>query len=174
VVEILKKLRGKKLRRILSADHVKRAIDYCMPMVNLAGKHDLRGLDFHIVVLDPAIPFSASHYDVRDALLHEASFGLVETSSKYRDIAWAKAKLSWQHRMSTRQIQEECPFVLASGDTTYFGSVYNHGLVVAVSGLKAWQDEWLATVIMNTIVMLCQNTTGMAGRLEVNPDGFIV
>ncbi len=135
-----------------------------MKTVLLKRKH------LHIVILDPRMTRNNSKMPVT---LYEFSMGRKQDwAHKYDVYARAKARATWREELSTREIVTQYPHLLRAGDTTYFGSVYRHGFVVACSGVEEWFDEWVAGMIADTCYALCQDSRALGVLREV--DGFIV
>lgn len=140
---------------------VKEAIQLVVPAIDFGIKTELfKRPDFHVVVVNPVISAQqyATQQDWEDAggILYEESFGsLKDCRSKYAPIARSKAWLSARWGMSTHKLQALHPHLLQGGDTVYGGSAARYGLVVAVSGLQAHFDQFVAGCILEAIYALC-------------------
>lgn len=66
----------------------------------------------------------------------------------FDEISLGKARLSDEHKMSSREIQLLHPALLKSGDIKYWGSVHQDGYTVACSGIQPYFDEAVAKSIM--------------------------
>lgn len=106
-----------------------------------------------LVVLDPwsgEVLFSA---DV-DADHPEAA--------AFAEFARAKAQVSWETGLSSRQVQQDAPHLYRPGRTKYPGSAVEHRLVVAFSGVQDAYDEAISWSVLRWIIALCQH-----GMVEV-------
>ena len=151
----------------------KEAVSMVIPLaLTLVKDHQKKGL--YIVVGDPsarAATMNAERWK-HDCVLHQQGIG--ERSGWHKDyaaIALSKAYLSAREGMSTREIQLMRPYILRSGETTYFGSVYRHGVSVGVSGHDALYDEMLAGHIADAFraIYLASNTDR-----ETDGNGFLL
>ena len=70
-------------------------------------------------------------------------------------IARDKAQISHRTGLSSREVIQNCPFLLEEGDRLYAGSVIRQGLIVAVSGAKSEADEAIAEMILALIIGTC-------------------
>ena len=131
------------------ADAARRAVDMALPLITQAMKHPQEVGDsgfLHIVVMDPARSPGDSRFD--DAVLYEHSVGdRARWDADYAAYARAKARLAWQHGMSTHALQALRPHVLRAGDTNLWGSAVLDGIVVGVSGALPFYDEAFAHVV---------------------------
>lgn len=127
----------------------KTAWEICLPSLVVAAERGITNrLGGTIVVLDPrngeplfsavANPHHSDRY-------------------KFDDIAQAKARVSWNTGLSSRQVQQDAPHLYLPGMTKWGGSVTENKLVVAFSGVQAVFDEAIARMMLNWILALCQN-----------------
>jgi len=109
----------------------------------------LRGLakrqDLHIVVGNS-----------EGKVLASSSLGDLENwEHPYDKIAESKFALTVKHQMPTRQIQGQHPELSGEeGDTFFWGSYIDGGIVVACSGVQAYWDEAYSKCIVAVIKAL--------------------
>lgn len=96
-----------------------------------------------------------------------------ENSLKYTKIAVAKARISWQTGLSSRQVQQDAPFLYREDMAKWGGSVIENGLIVAFSGVQAIFDEAIAGTMLRWIVALCQNEMVKEGGVMEMDTNFI-
>lgn len=73
------------------------------------------------------------------------------------EIALAKAKVSWDTGLTSRQVQQNAPHLYRTGMTKWGGSAVENGLIVAFSGVQAVFDEAIAWSVLKWIIALCQH-----------------
>ena len=93
--------------------------------------------------------------------------------AKYDLIAKAKAEVSWETGLPSRKVQQDAPQLLKTGMTKWGGSVIEHGLVVAFSGVQPEFDEAIAGTMLRWIVALCQREMTREGGVMDNDSSFI-
>ena len=74
----------------------------------------------------------------------------------YDEIALAKARVSWETGLPSRQVQLDAPHLYRPGMTKWGGAVVKNGLVVSFSGVQAVFDEATSWTVLNWILALCQ------------------
>jgi hypothetical protein len=84
-------------------------------------------------------------------ILATARFGTSEDFPKYEEIAIGKARLAKRLQMSTRRALQEAAPLLQVGDVRYRGGVYEPGVAIGASGLRAYQDEMFAWMTLNAV-----------------------
>jgi hypothetical protein len=127
-----------------------------------------------VVIADPlCIPGSINRtqWMYHGGILLREYFGdESKCETRYSVFASHKAWLSWQHRLSTRVIQEERPYLLEKDDLLYYGSVYYEGIVVATSGLTQEHDEEVSTFTAKRLVELSR---AKRSKLDPNVSAFL-
>lgn len=88
--------------------------------------------------------------------------------------ALAKAKLSWRTKLSSREVQESAPHLLAVGDTKWGGSVFRHGLAVGFSAVQAVYDEMIAGWTADTVIAMCRDLMTMPGGVMESDSSFLL
>lgn len=151
------------------------AVRMVLPVAMVLMK-DLGKFGFHIVVANPTVKvgegMSVEDWRNADGILHQQSAGDRATWHKtYDTIALSKTHLSAREGMSTRDIQTYRSYLLAEGDTTYFGSAHEHGVTVGVSGLPPHFDEMIAKMVLAAFRALWED--GSADR-AVDDNGFLL
>lgn len=125
-----------------------RAVDMALPMIEPAMRAPgVCGSGFLvIVVMDPALQPGDCPFD--DAVLVEHCIGdRTKWDADYAAFARGKARLSWQHRLGSAELQASRAHALRLGESMLWGSVCLDGIVVGVSGAEAWWDEAFATAV---------------------------
>lgn len=125
-----------------------RAVQMALPMIEPAMREPgVCGSGFLvIVVMDPAFKPGDCPFD--DAVLYEHAIGdRTKWDADYAAFARGKARLSWQHRLGSAELQASRAHALREGESMLWGSVCLDGIVVGVSGAEAWWDEAFATTI---------------------------
>lgn len=112
--------------------------------------------DLHVVVAKPWIQQSTHieslHYFETRVIWFEMTFGDPRTwQYDYRKIARAKARTTWWHSLSMREIILTRPELLRVGDTVWPGSLIINGIVGASSGQKPAIDELMTELPLNYI-----------------------
>jgi hypothetical protein len=121
---------------------VGRVLDFAAPMIeNLLRQPGISGEKLmHMVVMDPSKGPATSRFE--DAVLVERSFGASPPwSADYRGFALGKARLAWRLQRDTREVHQQAPYLLRTGDSLLWGSCCRDGLIVAASGAHPWWDE---------------------------------
>ena len=152
------------------ADAARRAVEMALPLIAQAMTRPQEVGDsgfLHIVVMDPARSPVDSTFD--DAVLYEHSVGdRARWDADYAAYARAKARLAWQHGMSTHALQTLRPHVLRAGDTNLWGSAVLDGIVVGVSGALPFYDEAFAHVVAACLRAIAkQAAAATAGTLRL-------
>ena len=134
----------------ITRDTAEQAVRMALPMIEkaVAAKDPKLGDSgfFHIVVMDPSLPPGSCAFE--EAILYEYSVGdRTQWDADYAAYARAKARLAWQHGMSTHALQALRPHVLRAGDTNLWGSAVLDGIVIGVSGALPFYDEAFAHVV---------------------------
>ncbi len=144
----------------------RRAIHLALPTIARAMTDPAAGDSgcLHIVVMDPlaapeSVPFE-------QAILCEHSINRANWDADYVQFARAKARVSWQARCDSHAVQALRPWLVRPGQTLLWGSVWQDGLVVAVSGMQPWFDEALAGV-----VACCLQASAKARAVEAAREG---
>jgi hypothetical protein len=125
-----------------------RAVQMTLPMIEPAMREPgVCGSGFLvIVVMDPALRPGDCPFD--EAVLYEHTLGdRAKWDADYAAFARGKARLSWQHRIGSAELQATRAHVLREGESMLWGSVCLDGIVVAVSGAESWWDESFATAV---------------------------
>jgi hypothetical protein len=125
-----------------------RAVKMALPMIEPAMREPgVCGSGFLvIVVMDPAQKPGDCPFD--EAVLYEHCIGdRSKWDADYMAFARGKARLSWQHRMGSAELQASRAHALREGESMLWGSVCLDGIVVGVSGAEAWWDEAFATAV---------------------------
>lgn len=125
-----------------------RAVQMALPMIEPAMREPgVCGSGFLvIVVMDPGLQPGECPFD--DAVLLEHSIGdRAKWDADYAAFARGKARLSWQHRTGSAELQAARAHALREGESMLWGSVCLDGIVVGVSGAEAWWDEAFATAV---------------------------
>uniref|UniRef100_C6BLV3 Uncharacterized protein n=2 Tax=Ralstonia pickettii TaxID=329 RepID=C6BLV3_RALP1 len=152
------------------AHAVRRAVEMAMPLITqaMARPQEVGDSGFlHIVVMDPAR--SPGDGPFEDAVLCEYSVGdRSRWDADYAAYARAKARLAWQHGMSTHALQTLRPHVLRASDTNLWGSAVLDGIVVGVSGALPFYDEAFAHVVAACLRAIAkQAAAAAAGTLRL-------
>ena len=92
---------------------------------------------------------------------------------KYDEIAKAKAQVSRDTGLSSREVQQNAPYLYTADMTKWGGSVVENKLVVAFSGVQAIFDEAIAATMLRWIVALCQNEMTRPGGIMSSDDAYI-
>lgn len=143
----------------ITRDTAEAAVKMVLPMITEAMKDKEVGDSgfFYLVVMNPAASPGKCSFD--EAILYEHAVGDREKwDADYGAFARAKAKVAWESGMDSAAVQALRPWVLGSGDTTLWGSVFVDGIVVGASGLQAWYDEAFAGA-----VAMCLRAMAKAG-----------
>ncbi|QQG44667.1 MAG: hypothetical protein HYW86_02015 [Candidatus Roizmanbacteria bacterium] len=74
----------------------------------------------------------------------------------YDKIAGSKGTIATRTGLTTRDVQVNAPWLYQKSDTRYVGSVTEHGLVVAGSGLANHWDETIGWWVLSAIQGLCR------------------
>lgn len=122
----------------------------------------------HIVVMDPAKPFSGG-YEFEHSILYEYSIGSPgEWQWPYGEIAASKAEVTWRTGHPTRAVRDAMPHLYEPGDTKYIGSVISRcgRLIVGVSGVQDYFDEMIAKWIVSAIEALAIQEAEAARKNE--------
>lgn len=80
-----------------------------------------------------------------------------EQHDMFNDNAHAKALVSWETGMSSREVQQSAPHLYKPTMTKWGGSVVEHKLVVAFSGVQAVYDEAISWSVLAWIIAMCRN-----------------
>ncbi len=94
-------------------------------------------------------------------------------AEKYDEIALAKAQVSWETGLPSRQVQQEAPHLYRPGMTKWGGSVIENKLVVAFSGVQAVFDEAIAASMLAWIIALCRHEMTKEGGVMASDSSFI-
>lgn len=90
---------------------------------------------------------------------------------KYDEIALAKAQVSRDTGLSSREVQQNAPHLYTVDMTKWGGSVVENKLVVAFSGVQAIFDEAIAATMLRWVVALCQHEmTRPEGVMDADGD----
>ena len=93
---------------------------------------------------------------------------------KYDTIALAKAEVSWETGLTSRQVQQDAPHLYRPGMTKWGGSAIENKLVVSFSGVQAVFDEAISWMVLNWILGLCQHEMTRPGGVMASEGSFIV
>ncbi len=121
--------------------HAGDALGMVEPSVNHAVKFLANRKAFHLVILDPRVPYQRG---LLLPVLKEFTFGEQDASQwklDFRDLARRKANLCWRTGRSCRDVAENAPWLYEVGDTKYPGGIIFNGLIVAGSGFSWQYDE---------------------------------
>jgi len=139
----------------LTESLAKEAIRLTMPTIQafmnegIAVRHDL-----HIVILDPAIPYSPIT-DFTETILVEHSLGDVENwQHDYAEIACGKAANSWRTGKETHDLRST-PWLYRLADVRFAGSSVRDNIIVACSGVQGHFDRMFAGMIREACEGLC-------------------
>ena len=147
------------------ADAARRAVEMALPLITQAMTRPQEVGDsgfLHIVVMDPARSPAECAFD--EAVLYEYSIGdRAQWDADYAAYARAKARLAWQHGMSTHALQALRPHVLRAGDTNLWGSAVLDGIVVGVSGALPFYDEAFAHVVAACLRAIAKQAAAATG-----------
>jgi hypothetical protein len=128
---------------------------------------DLRELNCHFVVLVPTMVCGDEQcggvwfpdFEIKPRVLCEVTFGEERRemwSHKYDEIARSKTMQLWHGRnLGETDIS---PHLLFPEDTYYWGGVYRHGIVVAGSGFKSYQDKMCSGMSADMMVYRAYGT----------------
>lgn len=94
-------------------------------------------------------------------------------AEKYDTIAVAKARVSRETGLPSRQVQQEAPHLYAPGMTKWGGSVIENKLVVAFSGVQAVFDEAIAASMLAWIIALCREEMTKPNGVMASDSSFI-
>lgn len=129
----------------------------------------LNRTDLHIVVLDPLKTFVNTTFD--EAVLYEQSLGVPrEWKHDFATIARKKAEVAWRTGMSSHVVQQYS-HLYVKGDSPFAGGVVHHGIVVGVSGVRSYFDEYFAFVVAAACAALCKKS--MLEQLKGEQFAFI-
>lgn len=91
--------------------------------------------------------------------------------TKYDTVARAKAQVSRDTGLSSRDVQQNAPHLYTDSMTKWGGAVIENKLVVAFSGVQAIFDEAIAATMLRWVVALCQyEMTRPEGVMEADGD----
>jgi hypothetical protein len=96
-----------------------------------------------------------------------------EDAGKYDVIARAKAVVSWETGLTSRQVQQDAPHLYHPGMTKWGGSAVENKLVVAFSGVQAVFDEGISWMVLNWIISICQNEMTKPDGVMASNNSFI-
>jgi hypothetical protein len=130
------------------ADAARRSISIALPMIEAQmHEREVCGSGFLcLVIVDPALKPGDAPFE--EAILLEYAVGDRDRwDADYAAFARAKAKASWEHGLSGRELQALKPHLLAEGDTLLEGAIVLDGIVVGASGAHPPWDEAFATAV---------------------------
>lgn len=93
---------------------------------------------------------------------------------KYDEIALAKARVSWETGLSSREVQQNAPHLLKPGMTKWGGSAIEFKLVVAFSGVQAIFDEAISWSVLAWILGICRNEMTKEDGVMMSDESFIM
>ncbi|AJC22391.2 hypothetical protein [Pandoraea pulmonicola] len=134
------------------------ALELLMPTLLSAMHNDTVSQSgcLHIVVMDPAMGPDVATFE--ESILYELSLpDRKQWDADYGAYARAKARVSWLTGKDSRVVQLCEPHRLRRGDTNLWGSVAQHGIVVAVSGAQPHFDEALAGCVAHCLRAVAQH-----------------
>jgi len=145
-----------KFKSTIVAEIISEAIILSTPLIEAIGGKE-KGIA--IVVTNPNIKFDPNATD--DVNFDEVAWVKREiglTTDKRRKYALAKAFYSWKSGTPSKYAATN-PEVLSDGDCIWGGSHLidlgsGYSLVVAVSGMKECEDEFISKLIINAIQMI--------------------
>lgn len=149
------------MSRLLTQGVARTAVEFVLPSVQaLIRGNTLKRGDLHIVIaMQPAVCRRGHMVEVggfEECIIYEHSLGEPSTwASPFDKIARSKGLLSWERGMSTQQIQALAPHLLEPGDTSYYGSVFSDGIVVACSGVQPFFDHMISAWVLEACRALC-------------------
>lgn len=117
-----------------------------------------------IVVLDPW---------TGEVLFEEDADEDHENAEKYCEIARAKARVSWETGMTSREVQQNAPHLYKPGMTKWGGSAVEYKLVVAFSGVQAVYDEAISWSVLAWILAMCRDEMTKPDGVMANDSSFI-
>lgn len=142
-----------------------KAWDTVLPSVNNAFDRGITNKEVGtIVVLDPSSGL---------VLFQRRVYENHPDAKKYDQIALAKARVSQETGLPSRQVQQEAPHLYRPGMTKWSGSVVEHKLVVAFSGVQAVFDEAIAASMLAWIIALCRHEMTKEGGVMASDSSFI-
>jgi hypothetical protein len=148
------------------------ALELLMPTLLSAMHNDTVGQSgcLHIVVMDPAMGPDVATFE--ESILYELSLpDPKQWDADYGAYARAKARVSWLTGKDSRVVQLCEPYRLRRGDTNLWGSVAQHGIVVAVSGARPHFDEALAGCVAHCLRAVAQHrANGTSETLALSDD----
>jgi hypothetical protein len=128
----------------------KEAIELGIPTIERLLKRYGTRKDFYLLV-------ALRNSDGTHQMLAEQFFGDIEAcEAKYKPIAHGKASISARTGLSSREVQLMHPELVDGQDVIYWGSVIQGDIIVAGSGVQAFNDEAVAKIIMTLIMALLQ------------------
>lgn len=95
------------------------------------------------------------------------------SEKKYERFALEKARVSWETGLPSRTVQQDAPFLYRPGMVKWGGSVIEHGLVVAFSGVQEVFDVAIAGTMLRWVVALCQDEMLRSGGVMGVDTSFI-
>lgn len=132
-----------------------------------------------LVVLDPTLEYAPSLHAKDHYLFMKVIRRMDPKADVYRDIAFAKAQLSWRTGRSSRDIQQNAPHLYQEpvnqdpGDVKWGGSIVREGLVVAFSGVEAVYDEWIAGMMADLLIAMCRHEMTKPDGIMSSDNSFI-
>jgi len=147
-----------------------KAVRMSLPLIDEAMTHKEVGESgfLFIVVMDPLRTPANTSFE--EAILYEHAVGdRAKWDADYAGFARAKARIAWRTGLDSHVVQESRPHLLATGDTTLWGSIVLDGIVVGVSGANAWYDEAFAGT-----VAMCLRAIAKARAHEARAKGLFL
>lgn len=149
----------------LNTSICREAWDLVLPSIEFAASEDvINKLAGSVVVLDPwsGEPLFTNRINPNH-----------DKADLYDKIALAKARVSWETGLTSRQVQQDAPHLYRSGMTKWGGAVIENKLVVAFSGVQAVFDEAISWMVLNWIIALCQDEMTRPGGVMKSESSFI-
>jgi hypothetical protein len=144
-------IQGEGRMPIIDEEAARAAVALALPTIRLAMADPAKGDSgcLHVVVMHPQRAPERCRF--QEAILHEHSVNREQWDADYALYARAKALVSWRNQCDSHAVQALEPWRIEPGQTLLWGSVCQHGVVVAVSGMQPWFDEALAGVVASCL-----------------------
>jgi hypothetical protein len=138
---------------LLTQQRAELAVNVAMSILaELQDREIIADKDLHITILDPAFKGGFGE----GIILYERSVGdQSKWNYNYEEIARLKAKMTYEHKLPSKVIVEQMPYLLEWRDIKYWGSAYMDGIIVAVSGFDQHFDQMLAEIIASLCKGFC-------------------
>lgn len=149
-----------KKSHLLTQEVAKRAVEFVLPAIQqLIETKVLKRGDLNIVIAIRPTYWDGDEIEwvrFEESIVYDYAHTDPSTwEFPFKEIAWHKCFQSWRSGMSTHEMQTRAPHLLEHGDTVYYGSVVQDGLIVACSGVQPYFDEMISAMVLAACRALC-------------------